>query len=340
MWGMSETSAPDPQGSQNPLDPREPERLGAPPANPFADAETAGRGDRGQKRAMIWIAAALVALLFTGLMVWYVSAKLGSGAGGDRPAAAPLEEDDSRAEAPDDGSSESGAVEWPANMVTGGVLFSGDDEGDGIGVIASEAPEDNALPVPLDASEIGAQHHIRVYLDYRCPFCARFEDANAATLERAVQGGGAVLELHPLTFLDRVSQGSYYSSRSAGALACVADAQPEVAWRAHSALIDPDFQPAENGPGHDNAAILDELDRATGGLNGDASSCIEQERFVPFTQALNDWVFANPVPGAVDPELMVTGTPLVLVDGVPYPGDPGNSASFQAFLEQQGVELG
>ncbi len=318
--GMSEIT-PDPQT------PADPQRA-TPPANPFAATHTAA-AERGTKRAMIWIAAALVALLFTGLMVWYTTVQLRGGS--DTTGAA------STAEAPG-GSDEATAVEWPANLATGGIVFV---ERDGaVDLLPSDAPSGNAVPAPVDAAGIGAQHHIRVYLDYRCPFCSLFEEANADTLEEAVLQGGSAVEIHPLTFLDRVSAGSAYSSRAAGAIECVADAQPEATWEAHQALLAQSFQPKEGIAGHDNAALIAELDRATGGLNNDARSCIEQERFVPFAQALNDWSFANPVPGAKEAGLKVTGTPFVLVDGVPYPGDPEDPEAFRAFLTQQGVSLG
>ena len=240
---------------------------------------------------------------------------------------------DGRAEAP-----QSAVVEWPANMAGGGIAFVGD--GDRARVVPSDAPADNALPRPLDPAEAGAAHHVRVYLDYRCPYCARFEAANGETLERLIAGGETAVELHPLTFLDRVSAGSAYSSRTAGAMACVASEQPDAAWAAHTALMDADFQPAEGGAGHDDAALVAAIDGAAGGLGEGARSCITEGRFVPFAQALNDWTFANPVPGADDPELMVTGTPLVVVDGVPYAGDPADAAAFRAFLEERGLRVG
>ncbi|WP_164512806.1 DsbA family protein [Leucobacter chromiireducens] len=227
------------------------------------------------------------------------------------------------------------AVEWPRNMASGGLVFGGADGG----LATSAAPEANALPVPRTAAELGTPALIRVYVDYRCPYCALFETANADTLAQVLADGTAAVELTPLTFLDRVSEGSYYSSRAAGALACLADTQPDAAWEANAALMLPDVQPAEGGPGLDNDGIIAAIEDGAGALNAEARACITEERFVPFAQALSDWVFANPVPHAADPELRVTGTPLVVVDGVPYPGDPADPAAFRAFLAQQGIAV-
>ncbi|QBE48202.1 DsbA family protein [Leucobacter triazinivorans] len=232
---------------------------------------------------------------------------------------------------------ESTAVQWPANMATGGLAFVNDGSGD-IDLFRSEAPQDNALPEPRDAAALEQPAHIQVYIDYRCPYCAEFEAANADTLESVISNGSAAVEMIPLTFLDRISPDAY-SSRVAGAMACMADQQPEAAWDAHTALLDPSFQPSESEPGKDDATILAELDRATGGLDRAARSCIEEQRFTSFALALNDWVFANPVPFAADPALMVTGTPLVVVDGVPYPGAPADGDAFRAFLVEQGIEV-
>ncbi|WP_449281199.1 DsbA family protein [Leucobacter sp.] len=243
--------------------------------------------------------------------------------------------------APDEGGAvepgESEAVRWPANMATGGLVFVGDGSG-GIELSRSDAPQDSALPEPQDAAGLGEPALIRVYLDYRCPYCAEFERASADALEAAVTSGSAAVELHPLTFLDRISPDAY-SSRAAGTMACMADQQPDAAWDAHTALLDPSFQPSESELGKDDATILAEVDRATGGLDDAARSCVEEQRFVPFALALNDWVFANPVPYAADPELMVTGTPLVVVNGVPYSGAPADGDAFRAFLAEQGVEV-
>ncbi len=236
---------------------------------------------------------------------------------------------------PDGSSDAASTVAWPSNMASGGLVFGG-TKGE---LATSDAPADSALPVPRTAEELGVKALIRVYVDYRCPYCSLFETANAETLTQVLADGEAAVELTPLTFLDRASEGSYYSSRAAGALACLADTQPDAAWQANAALMLPEVQPAEGGPGLDNAGIIAAIEEGAGALNAEARACITEERFVPFAQALSAWAFANPVPHAADPELMVTGTPLVLVDGVPYPGDPADGDAFRAFLVQQGIAV-
>lgn len=301
------------------------EQPAGPPPNPYAERSAR---DAGARRIWIWAVAAVIALVFTGIVAGFVLSQMQA----------------RQAEAEGATTSEQAVPEaefqWPANMATGGIVFIEGD--DGIDVVRSEAPAAETEPQPGELAQNAdgtTPAHIRLYLDYRCPYCALFEQANAATLEQAVESGQAVLEIHPLSFLDKVDPSDYYSSRASGAVACVATSQPEQTWNAHSALMSPGFQPAENVPGHDNAALVAELDDATGGLTDEARSCIEGESFVPFARTLNDWVFANPVPGAEDPELKVTGTPFALVDGVPYGGAPDDSAAFEEFLEERGIEL-
>lgn len=221
-------------------------------------------------------------------------------------------------------------IVWPRNMATGAVTFTAD------GVAPSDAPGSEA-PEPTDS--IATKHRVQLYVDYRCPYCGQFESTNGATLDQIVSSGQVTLELTPLSFLDRIGT-DYYSSRAAGALACVADAQPEAAWDVNRHLFDRSVQPAESTPGLDNDALIDAVDAGAGGLNDDARSCIETEKFVPFAQALNSWAFANPVPHAEDPDLAITGTPFVVVDGVPYSGALDDSGAFTKFLAGQGIAVG
>lgn len=220
-------------------------------------------------------------------------------------------------------------IEWPANMRTGGIIFA-----EGLAPRASEPLTAGEAPAASEVNRDSGVLDIRLYVDYRCPYCSIFEQENGDALAQLVDDGAATLELVPLTFLDRVSEGSAYSSRAAAAVACVVDAQPEAAWAAHAALLAPEVQPAEGGPGHTNDELIALLDARTGGLSDAVADCVSGERFVPFAQALNSWVFSTPVPNAVDPALAISGTPFAVVNGIPYEGDPADSEAFRTFLAQ------
>lgn len=238
-------------------------------------------------------------------------------------------------EAPsDDSAPEAAAVaKWPANLATGGIIFD-----ETLEPVRSDPLADNALPEERTISADDPAD-IQLFVDYRCPVCALFEATNQETLEEAVSSGEATLEVRPLRFLDRVDEADQYSSRASSAMMCVASEQPEDAWATNAHLLDESVQPSESEVGLTNDELIEQIDSATGGLNDEARSCIAAEQYVPFAQALDNWVFSTPVPRAENPALTVQGTPFAVVNGVPYEGSPGDSAQFRTFLEEQGISL-
>lgn len=220
-------------------------------------------------------------------------------------------------------------IEWPANMATGGVVFLGPNAPT---PLTSSAPAPATPPTP-HAINRTLSNDVLIYVDYRCPVCSDFEQANGAFLETAIASGTTTVEIVPLSFLDRASPDSY-SSRAAGAIACVVNAQPEAAWSSHQALLSPDVQPA-SGSGLTNKQLLSVLEQASGGLNAQVKDCIETEQFVTFAQALNGWAFANPVPNATNQEARLQGTPSVFVNGQYYAGSPSDSSAFESFFNEQ-----
>lgn len=148
---------------------------------------------------------------------------------------------------------------------------------------------------------------LAVYLDYMCPYCGRFERANGAEIERLVADGAVRLELHPLSFLDRTSRGTRYSTRTANAIATVADRAPETLLAFHSALFA--RQPAEGGPGLTDGEIA-EAARAAG-VPQHVVDEFAARRFEP-------WV-AKSTAAAFDSG--ITGTPTVKIDGKLFEGD-------------------
>lgn len=219
-------------------------------------------------------------------------------------------------------------IVWPRNMSSGGVLFAGPGspvarESDALG--ASEAPVAN----PTERDRIT---DVLIYVDYQCPHCRTFEQTNGAFLEQLIADGSATVEVVALSFLDRSTGGDRVSARTAAALACVADAQPASAWAAHRALLTPGF--AGNTAAVTNEVIVSSLQQADVTLTPQVTDCITTERFVGFAQALNSWVFANPVPGAVNQDARLSGTPSVFVNGVFYEGKSDDAQAFAAFYAE------
>jgi protein-disulfide isomerase len=154
---------------------------------------------------------------------------------------------------------------------------------------------------------VNAPVTVAVYLDYLCPYCAKFDKANAAELERLIGAGTVRLELHPLAFLDRLSAGTRYSTRAANAVATVADAAPDRVVAFHRALYD--RQPAENGPG-----LTDDQIAAIAAGVGVDTAVTDRFRLATF----EPWVTAG-TRAAVDGG--VSGTPTVRINGKAFTGD-------------------
>lgn len=226
------------------------------------------------------------------------------------------------------GAEQESLLNWPANMATGGIVFEG--PGDPLPkpsdpLAAGTSPQPNEVD-----RETG--NDILIYVDYRCPHCGEFEHQNGEYLTELLEAGDTSIEIVPLSFLDRASEGSYYSSRAAGMVACLASAQPEAAWNAHAALLSPEIMPS-SGAGPTNEQLISAVEQRTGTLNNGARECITSEAYVPFAQALNAWVFQNPVPNTLASDVRVEGTPTIVVNGEVFAGDPSDPASFRAFVE-------
>lgn len=221
-------------------------------------------------------------------------------------------------------------LEWPANMNSGGIIFEGPGDPR---PRTSEPLQPGTAPEPNQVNRESG-NDILIYVDYRCGHCMAFEHVNNTYLTELIESGSASVEVVPLSFMDRASEGSYYSSRASGAVACFVDAQPDAAWAAHNALLTPQTQPGA-GPGLSNDEILGVFDQAISEVSPAVRDCITTERFVPFAQGLTPWVFQNPVPNTVESNVRVEGTPLVVVNGAVYPGEPSDAEAFRAFVEEQ-----
>lgn len=293
------------------------------------------RRQRNKAAAITGLAASVLAgITVIALIAYMVIAALSPGWGGN----------DGPAEAHSDSSTEqvvpqsSGALqfdgEWPANFADGGLTFD-----ETLMPLTSQALTAGDTPLAPAAERGDGPADILLFVDYRCPICMLFEQANGATLEEAITSGEATLQVRALTFLDRVSAGSEYSSRAASAMACIAEEQPKLAWPAHTALLSSDVQPEENNAGLTDDELIAAVEEHAGALTPATQSCIADHSYLPFAQAFTDWSFTNAIPNALDPTLAVQGTPFAIVNGVPYTGAPNDAVAFRAFLKDQGVAL-
>ncbi|WP_223622178.1 thioredoxin domain-containing protein [Microbacterium sp. EST19A] len=143
---------------------------------------------------------------------------------------------------------------------------------------------------------------VAVFVDFQCPVCKSFEDQYGPALEAAAEDGRITLQYHPIAILDRYSQGTDYSSRSAGAAVCVAESNPDLYLDYAKVLFE--NQPAENSAG----LTTEELAGFASQVGADdAVSCINDETYRKFGVAQAK---ANEIGGT--PTIEINGTRLDL----------------------------
>lgn len=161
---------------------------------------------------------------------------------------------------------------------------------------------------------------VAVYFDYLCPACGAFEAANGDELDRLLGAGDITLELRPIAFLDDLSAGTEYSTRSANAVATVVDADPGLVWAFHRALYA--SQPEEGSEGLTDAQLATLANGV--GVPEDVTSRFAEGRFESWTAERTERAFADGV----------EGTPTILVDGDVFEGDPYSTGPLTDAIEQ------
>ena len=182
-----------------------------------------------------------------------------------------------------------------------GIGYAVQSRRDTTGQVATP-PAGAADTYALPRGDAGAPVTVTVYEDFMCPFCRQFESASRSLLASYVDAGDVRVEYRVLSFLDRASNGTEYSTRSMSALGVVLDtAGPEVAGRFHDLLFE--NQPAEGSDGLSDDELVD-LAVEAGAERADVTVPIEQRKF-------EQWV-VNATDAANKAD--VSSTPTVLVD--------------------------
>lgn len=156
------------------------------------------------------------------------------------------------------------------------------------------------------------------YIDFMCPVCNQFEQAYGEAIQSLVTDGTITLNIHPISILDRASQGTEYSTRAANAMYCVAAADGTAAVPFMQAMFAD--QPAEGSSGLTNEQILAIAEGV--GVTG-IDSCVNDGEYSGYVAAMTE---KTPVaPGASG-----IGTPTIAINGevianstLPAPADLG-----------------
>ena len=147
---------------------------------------------------------------------------------------------------------------------------------------------------------------VDVYLDFMCPHCRDFEDKAADTLAKLVSDGAATVVYHPLAFLDSASS-TKYSSRSAAAAGCAADAGTFVEYAA--ALYAQ--QPAEGSAGLSETQLVN-LASVAGITDPAFEQCVRTDKHLAWVDGVTEQAVKKGV----------RGTPTIFVNGQSVDADP------------------
>ncbi|MFU8946163.1 DsbA family protein [Mycetocola zhadangensis] len=216
----------------------------------------------------------------------------------------------------------------PSNMASDGIVV-----GQELKAAQTSAIPAGSDPVPTEIDD--NVPNIRIYVDYLCPICGEFEQANSEQLATWAENGTATVEYHPIAILTGRSAGTQYSLRAANAAACVANYSPDSFFVFSTLLFDD--QPKEGTEGHSDDELsaiaktaLASGDESTSGSLTSISNCIDDGTYKNWVQEATDRATTQAVPNSKLEK--VKGTPTVLVNDKQYTGSITDPKEFQAFV--------
>ena len=214
----------------------------------------------------------------------------------------------------------------PLNMLSDGIKI-----GQGNTAVTTAALQPGDTPVANQRDETSDVIDIQIYVDYMCPICGQFEAENSQQMATWLAEGAATIEIHPISILNRASQGTQYSTRAANAAACVANYDPDSFYDYNSALfVD---QAVENTEGLTNAELFARAQQVGVNSASNIESCINENRFKSWVLGATERALNGPIPGS---ELAaVSGTPTVIVNGQQFKYSlPFSAQEFADFIFQ------
>ncbi len=180
---------------------------------------------------------------------------------------------------------------------------------------------------PTDSIPVGAASApvtVEIFYDYMCPACGQFETANGGELDRLLDEGVVRIELRPISFLDRTSNGTEFSTRSANAIATVTDAAPKSAWDFHGAMYEQ--QPAEGSEGLSDDQIAEIATDV--GVPSDVVDRFTDETYRPWVASVTKQAFDSGI----------QGTPTVKIDGTEFKGDVYSAGPLTEAIESAAAD--
>ena len=199
-------------------------------------------------------------------------------------------------------------------LIVGGVVWFANSQATSPGTL----PETSAVNTETGAISIGSgPKTVDTYVDFMCPICNSFEQAYGPTLQQLTDDSTITLNFHPISILDRQSQGTQYSTRAANAAYCVAVDDVANVPAFVKALYAQ--QPQEGTAGLDDATLASIA--TTAGASDAVTSCITDGTYSKFVTAMTQKTPLQPnASGIATPTIAVDGT--VLNNQQDLTGDP------------------
>jgi protein-disulfide isomerase len=160
---------------------------------------------------------------------------------------------------------------------------------------ASNIDEETGAIVFGDGEDV-----VETYVDFMCPICNTFEEAEGERIQELVASGDITFELHPVSILDRASQGTEFSSRSAAAMYSVAAGDPDNAYAFLKAMYE--NQPAEGSSGLTDEQIVNIAREAGVNVTDELERSILEHEYL-------DYAKSQELPEGA------TGTPTLVING-------------------------
>lgn len=194
-----------------------------------------------------------------------------------------------------------------------GVLGSQDKQTDASRVTTPSVAVDDGTAFAIGSGPVT----VDIYEDFMCPICHEFENQTGPAIAQLVTDKKVTVRYHPVAILDRASNGTEYSTRSAGAAAAAAVDGKFLEY--HSVLFQ--NQPEEGSNGLDNAKLI-ELGQGVG--LGDS-----------FAKAVNDKTYDSWATKATETFASrgYNGTPTIVVNGKQVTGPNESLPSTEVFTQ-------
>ncbi|HEX5143890.1 MAG TPA: DsbA family protein [Mycobacterium sp.] len=136
---------------------------------------------------------------------------------------------------------------------------------------------------------------VSFYEDFQCPHCAAFEKAFGPTVNKLINSGAIAADYYMVSILNSPANDKY-STRSANAAYCVADADTtpnkDSFQRFRTALFAQ--QPAEGGTAPDNKALIETARQS--GVVGSVPDCVNTGKFADMVDGLAKATKINATP--------------------------------------------